>query len=133
MNINKENIIVVFDGYCILCNSYINWFVQKDIKQKVYFTTFESEFVKKNYPKILLKDTINVIDENGTILIKSRAIMYCLEIIEHKNIFLKLLKIIPYKVSDIIYQFISNYRYKLFGRKKNCSIPNKIISSRVLE
>ncbi len=133
MQKNEENIIVVLDGYCVLCNRFAHWLAQKDKKQKVYFTTFESQFIKNNHADITLKNSVIVIDSDRKIHQKSRAVICCFKTINYNRIFLKLFKIVPCQISDILYTIIAKSRYKLFKKKQNCSIPNNIAIQRILK
>ena len=44
--------IIVFDGYCILCSNFVSFITKLDNDDEFRFTTFESEFISNNYPKI---------------------------------------------------------------------------------
>lgn len=133
MQTDKGNIVVVFDGQCVLCDRYVNWLAQKDINQKVYFTTFESDFIKKNHPYITLSNSVVVIDAKKKMYKKSRAVMHCLETIHYKTMMIKLLRLVPHQISDILYMFVARTRYTLFGRKAQCSVPNDVITKRILK
>lgn len=133
MQKNEANIIVVFDGYCVLCDRFAHWLAQKDKKQKVYFTTFESEFIKNKHPEIRLENSVIVIDSDKKIYKKSRAVICCFNTINYNRILLKLLKIVPYQIADILYSIVAKIRYALFGKKQNCSISNNIGIERILK
>ena len=44
--------------------------------------------------------------------------------------YLYIFRFIPKFFRDIIYKFIAKHRYKIFGKKETCMIPNDEISSR---
>ena len=80
MKINKENIVVVFDGYCVMCSNFASWLAKRDTQNKIFYTTFESNFLIENYPEIKLIDTVFVIDNNSKTYVKTEAINICLAV-----------------------------------------------------
>ena len=85
MILEKDVIVVVFDGYCIMCSNFVSWLAKHDTEKKIFYTTFESNFLNKNYPNLKLMDTVFVIDHYANIHIKSKAIKICLGKIRQKN------------------------------------------------
>tara|TARA_B100000886_G_C20311578_1_gene444109 strand:+ start:460 stop:849 length:390 start_codon:yes stop_codon:yes gene_type:complete len=124
--------IIVFDGYCILCSNFVSFITKLDKDDEFRFTTFESKFISNNYPKISLQDTVFVIDPSENILTKSNAVIFCLKKIKKLYIISILLRIFPVIFLDFVYGLVSRYRYKLFGKKLECSYPNKILKSKIL-
>ncbi|MAV00767.1 MAG: hypothetical protein CMC37_04240 [Flavobacteriaceae bacterium] len=127
-----KKIIVVFDGFCILCNRYVLLISERDLNNKFYFTTFQSRFIKDNYPKIKLANTVFVITEENEILTKSEAIIYCLSNIRFNKLCLKLIRYVPFVILDFIYNIIAIYRYKTFGKYNKCTIPKNISKIKIL-
>ena len=132
MNIQKGNIIIVFDGYCILCDNFVKWIVKKDKDYKIHFTTFDSIYINKNYSEIKLKNSVIVIDSKNNLFQKSEAVILCLKTIDYNKTTISALEITPKTILDIGYSLVSFFRYKIFGKKKICSLPNSIISERIL-
>ena len=127
----KRN-IVVFDGYCIMCSKYVLWLSKRNKTKNIYFTHFESKYIKKNLPEIKLGNTVYVIDENKQILVRSTAVKHCINQTDINPIFRFIFNIIPSFILDIFYLLISKIRYNIFGKKKSCSYPNELISERIL-
>lgn len=132
LKINKDDIVVVFDGYCVMCSNFVSWLAKHDTQKKIFYTTFESNFLNKKYPDIKLADTVFVIDCNAKTYIKSQAIKVCLEKLKHKKLLVSLIKMVPIKFADLIYNIVAKMRYVFFGKKKLCTIPNDIVKSRIL-
>ena len=127
-----EKVIVVFDGFCVLCNYYVSWVSKRNPNKNIFFTNFESNYIKRNYPKLKLGDTIFIIKKDNKILQRSEAIKYCFKYIR-LNYFLKtLIRISPNFLLDIFYRIIAANRYALFGKKKICSLPEGIIKENIL-
>ena len=132
MDISDGNIIIVFDGYCILCDNFVKCIAKKDKDNKIHFTTFDSIYINKNYSEINLKNSVVVIDSKKNLFQKSEAVILCLKTIDYNNIIIFALKITPKTILDIGYSLVAFFRYKIFGKKKICSLPNTIISERIL-
>ena len=132
LKINKDDIVVVFDGYCVMCSKFVSWLAKRDTQNKIFYTTFESNFLNINYPDIKLEDTVFVIDHSAKTYIKSQAIKICLEKLKHKKLLVYLIKMVPIKIADLIYSVVAKTRYMFFGKKESCTIPNDIVKSRIL-
>ena len=127
-----KKIIVVFDGFCVLCNNYVRWVSKRNPSKNIYFTNFDSNYIKNNYPKLKLGDTIFIIRDDNKILQRSKAIKYCFKFIR-LNYFLKsLIRISPNFVLDIFYRLIASNRYFLFGKLEVCSTPNDVNQENIL-
>ena len=127
----KRN-IVVFDGYCIMCSKYVLWLAKRNKIQNIYFTHFESTFIKDNYPYLKPGKTVFVINENEEILVRSKAIKHCINQTDLNFILRFLFNLIPSFISDIFYVIISKIRYKIFGKKQTCGYPKQLIIDRIL-
>ena len=132
MNLSEENIIIVFDGYCVLCDNFVKWIAKKDKDYKIHFTTFDSNYINKNYSDIKLKNSVVVIDSNKKIFRKSEAVILCLKTIKYSRILISILEIIPNLILDIGYNLIAIVRYHIYGKKESCSLPNSIIAKKIL-
>ena len=127
-----QKVIIVFDGFCVLCNNYVRWVSKRNPSKNIYYTNFDSNYIKSNYPKLKLGDTIFIIRHDNEILEKSEAIKYCFKYIR-LNYFLKtLVRVSPNFLLDIFYRIIATNRYRLFGKLDVCSIPNDISQENIL-
>ena len=127
-----QKVIIVFDGFCVLCNNYVRWVSKRNPSKNIYYTNFHSNYIKSNYPKLKLVDTIFIIRHDNEILEKSEAIKYCFKYIR-LNYFLKtLVRVSPNFLLDIFYRIIATNRYRLFGKLDVCSIPNDISQENIL-
>lgn len=134
--IEKHTQIIFFDGVCGLCNGFIDFLIQKDKKQVFKFCSLQSEFAKG----LLIKHKFDASELNTVVLladnevfIKSNAVLHILKNLQIPySIFYYILFWIPQFFRDWVYDFISKYRYKLFGKKETCRIPNSAEIKRFL-
>ena len=121
---NKKD-IVVFDGVCVLCNRFFNWLIKNDKDEKFMYTNFQSDFSKKNNLKLKDINSVAVIKTNGEKIYKVQAVYYILKKIDRYFIVRILLKLLPLFLTNICYDIIANFRYRIFGKYETCIIPNE--------
>ena len=117
--------IVVFDGVCVLCNRFFNWLIKNDKDEKFMYTNFQSNFSRKNKLKIQEINSVAVIKTNGEKIYKVQAVYYILKKIDRYFIVQILLKLLPLFLTNICYDLIANFRYRIFGKYETCIIPNE--------
>lgn len=126
-----SKIIIVFDGFCVLCNKYVSWVSERNPSNNIYFTNFNSVYIKDNYPEIKLGETVFVIKENE-ILEKSAAIKVCIKSMDInptiKFLFIKS----PNFLLNVFYNIIAKNRYMIFGKYDICTVPKNITSNNIL-
>ena len=122
--ISKKD-IVVFDGVCVLCNRFFNWLIKNDKDEKFMYTNFQSVFSKKNNLKLKDINSVAVIKTNGEKIYKVQAVYYILKKIDRYFIVQILLKLLPLFLTNICYDLIANFRYRIFGKYETCIIPNE--------
>lgn len=127
-NIDISKGIVLFDGDCIFCNSTVLFLIKHDKNDNLRFVSQQSEIGIKLLAEIGCQtnplSTIVFINTND-VYIKTNALLeICQLLVGYPKLFI-FLKIIPTKVRDYGYQIFSKYRYNLFGKKRDCSIPSK--------
>ena len=129
--VNREfQHLIFFDGVCSLCNSSIDFILKRDKKNIFLFTSLQSEEAKEviishNYPEEKIKGLSNIVYlRKGKIEVKSKAILYILWDLSgfFKPTILGL--IIPTFMRDWLYDIVSKNRYKWFGKRETCRIPN---------
>ena len=131
-----EHSVILFDGICNLCNGFVRFIIKHDKQEKFKFASLQSEAAKKimrqfNFPDGELK-TIVLVD-GGKIYLRSRAV---LKIASQLNGAWKLATVfylIPSFLSDALYNVISKYRYKVFGKREECMVTGVDLRRRFLE
>ena len=126
--------IVFFDGHCTLCNGFVNFLFKWD-KNNIYKV---ASIQGKSATKYLSQGEINecssiiLIEENKKIK-KSKAVIKILSKLPFPWKLIIIFNIIPSFISDLFYDPIAKYRYKLFGRKDHCRIPNEEEKQKMLD
>ncbi len=136
MKIPEDKCIVLFDGVCNLCNSAVQTIIKYDKKNKFVFASLQSEIGKHLLSERGINtettDSIVLIIPNEAYFIKSDA---ALEIAKKLSGIFQLFgvfKLLPKGLRDQLYDFIAKNRYKLFGQKAQCMIPEKPVKHKFL-
>jgi predicted DCC family thiol-disulfide oxidoreductase YuxK len=117
-----NNDIIIYDGVCVMCNSFFRWVHKNDKKNIFMFSNFQSKYSLNNMDKLKNTDSIAVVLKDGGVLRKTEAVSY---ILKKTNSFLAarfLIFVIPYPISNIFYDFIASIRYNIFGKYDSCPI-----------
>lgn len=129
--------IVLFDGVCNLCDHSIQFIIKRDKKRVFRFASLDSELGKQ-----LLKereidrskiDSIILIDPKTAYYIKSSAALEIAKQLKGWPQLLPFFLVFPSWLRDPIYDFIAKNRYRWFGKKESCMMPNKNLKSLFLD
>lgn len=131
----QNNSIILFDGVCNFCNSSVNFIIKRDKKNYFLFSSLQSEYsqkflTKNNFPTNNFNSIILI--ENNKLYQKSTA---ALKIAKHLKGLWKLsyvFIIIPPFIRDFFYDVLTKNRYKWFGKKEMCMIPDEKIKRKFL-
>ena len=135
MTDSKNNAIILFDGFCILCSSAVRFILKNDRKNQFLFASLQSDVAKEillHYaPKKNEMDSIIYI-ENDTIYKGSTAALKIGTKLNWKYKWLYIGYLLPIKIRDSIYYWIAKNRYKWFGKREVCFIPSTKEKSKFL-
>ena len=127
--------VILFDGYCNLCNSQVNSILRFDYKKFFYFSNLDSSFskkvIKENKVESLEGNTI-ILYHNNKIIIKSNAAIKIAYLLGGFFKIFIIFKILPNFIREGIYDVISRNRYRWFGKSDSCYIPKKEILDRFI-
>lgn len=141
MSIDFENLpldkkIILFDGYCNLCDSSVQWIIKRDKKDKFRYVALQSELGQEIMKYLNLKnDTINSIilfEHKKAYYIKANAIFEICKTIGRWLYLISFFSVLPNIFTDKVYDFIAKNRYKWFGKKEKCVLPAAEIKSKFL-
>lgn len=135
MTSSDDKKIVLFDGVCNFCNYWVNFAIKRDKKKKLIFTPLQGETAKKLLPQYNINPTsrssVILIDNGKAFTQSSAAIRICKYLNGGWKLFYSLL-IIPKFIRNFFYNIIARNRYKWYGKKETCMIPNPELKERFL-
>ena len=121
-----EDKIIFYDGVCNLCNFFVRFVIKNDKMKSLKFASLQSNFsVKKlgNYLEKTEEFNSVVLMKNEKLYVKSRAVFEIIGDLVYPVKILKIFSLLPVQITDYLYELIANKRYKIFGKRKVCSIP----------
>lgn len=133
---NFPNHIILFDGICNLCNGAVKFVSKRDKKKIFHFASLQS-----NSGQLLLKkhglstddlDTFVYINL-GKHFTKSKAGLMVLNDLGGIWKLFSFLKFLPTKFLDFIYNKIAKNRYRVFGKKSQCTMMEIDLKERILK
>jgi len=131
-----EKPVILFDGVCNLCSSSVQFVINNDRKAKFLMGSLQSkegnELAKKfNVDAEELRTFILI--ENDKAYQKSTAALRVTKKLNGLWPLLYIFIIIPPFLRNAVYDFIASNRYKWFGKKETCWIPDPELRSRFIE
>ncbi|WP_083382144.1 thiol-disulfide oxidoreductase DCC family protein [Flavobacterium commune] len=131
---NKK--IILFDGVCNLCNSAVQFIIERDKKDVFRFVTLQSDFGKEicSYigidPK--MTDSIILYEPGIAYYYKSQAAFKIASQLGSFYSLLAVFKVLPRKTCDSIYDYIAKNRYSWYGKKEHCMIPSPELKAKFI-
>ncbi len=127
--------LIIFDGVCNLCEYSVKFIIRKDRQARFKFVSAQSDRGKEfqhRHGVDTFKDGSVILLKNDRVYVKSDAAVEIAKDLDGLWRFLHVFKFIPKPVRDLIYSAISKNRYRWFGRKDQCLLPDKNIKDRFL-
>jgi predicted DCC family thiol-disulfide oxidoreductase YuxK len=127
--------VIIFDGECILCSSFVQFVLKRDKNALYKFTPLQSDIGREQ----LFKRDINADNVETVFLLKDERVLEKSEAViriltglgglwKSMNIFL----VIPKTLRDWLYAWIAANRVRFFGKRDSCFVPTAEMSSRFL-
>ena len=125
--------IVFFDGVCNLCNSSVQLLLKLDKDEVFSFSSLQSTYSQSIIPKDIQieKDSI-VLFKNEHFYSEAEAVFEIVKSLDNWTKVLLVFKVFPLNWNNVIYRWIAKNRYKIFGRKEECMIPDPNVRNRFL-
>ena len=128
--------VILFDGVCNFCNGTINWILQHDKKNEFRFATLQSTYGKQVVERFKLTsdylDTVILI-ENEKVYLRSQAILRIIKRIGGIYSILGIFSIVPAPILNFFYNIVAKYRYRWFGKRESCMVPDASIKQKFIE
>ena len=127
--------ILLFDGYCNLCNNSIKFILKHEKKTDLYFSSLQSdngiELLKRHHINPNEIDSLILI-QNNTAYSKSSAALRLTPYLKGLYPLLYALLIVPPFIRNAVYDYVARNRYKWFGKSDSCMMPDKDLVKRFL-
>ncbi len=122
--------LVLFDGYCGLCDRTVQWLLRHDSEGRLRFAPLQGDtaaLVRARHPEIPteLDSLLYVEREDGVeqVLWRSRAVFRIARQLPGAVRLLSWLCILPRFLTDLGYRLVARMRHRLWGRLEACRVP----------
>ena len=124
MEISKP--VILFDGFCPLCNGFVVFILRRDIKSVFHFAPLQSEaglrlLESHGVPHEGIDSVVLL--ERGAWKIESAAALGILRRLPQPWPLLYGLILVPRPIRDAVYRWIARNRHRWFGKSNVCMMP----------
>lgn len=125
--------ILLFDGVCNLCNGLVRFVIRHDADGTYRFAPLQSDVGRVLQERHDLDpedvDTVVLVDD-GEYYLKSEAVFRVVRNLDGPWPLLAPLRYLPRRLRDFGYDVVARYRYRVFGKKDACPVPDPEIRER---
>lgn len=129
--------IILFDGVCNLCNGTVRFVLKYDKQKRYVFTALQSPQGQNLLTRydIPIRDHLQsfVLYENNRLYTQSTAALKVLKGLGLPWSVGYIFILVPSFIRDAVYKWVARNRYKWFGKRSNCMVPDKSIQERFLK
>ena len=122
----SEDRVVVYDGYCHLCSSWVRFFRRHPVVPPFVLLPLQSAEGRA----LLIQNGVDPDDpttflviDRGRILTASDATIHLMTSPGGAWRLLHLARIVPHSFRDRLYGVVARNRYRWFGRRAVCEVP----------
>ncbi|WP_158880610.1 thiol-disulfide oxidoreductase DCC family protein [Rhodanobacter sp. L36] len=129
--------VIVFDGVCLLCSRWVDFILRHDHAHRYQLAAMQG----RHGSRLLGEHGLSPDDPASFLLVQdgrgytdTDAIIRVLRGLGGRWMFLGgLLRVVPAFLRDPAYRWIARYRYRLFGRREQCRLPDAAHVTRFLD
>lgn len=129
----NDTAMVFFDGHCNLCNGAVAFILKRDSSGYFKFASLETGVAVRQLEEFGIRtaavDSIVLVEE-GQVYVRSAAALRIAKKLNGLWPLLYVFIIIPRPLRDAIYNWIARNRYRWFGRRIDCMLPDDIYKDR---
>jgi predicted DCC family thiol-disulfide oxidoreductase YuxK len=128
-------LIVYFDGYCNLCNRWVDRILRNERNASFYFAPLTGRIAEERLPKELQEngpDAI-VLERDGRFQTGPRAALAITKYLQWPYNWLRVLRILPSPLLEKGYKWVARNRYRWYGKREECRLPTASERSRFLD
>jgi predicted DCC family thiol-disulfide oxidoreductase YuxK len=126
-----------FDGYCVLCSRFVAFCLARDPAGHLKFASTQSALGRRvlqtlGLPEGTFERTILLLD-NEQMYMRSAAVLRSLRYLRGPARLLRLLLFVPAPLRDLLYDIVARNRYRWFGRRSACLVPDATLRKRFID
>lgn len=115
--------IIFYDGLCCLCNGTVRFLIKRDREKVFEFEPLQSKNGQQSLIGKNIFEVNSIVLVNGnTVYTRSNAFIEIIRLLPSPWNWIRILRYVPHKWRDYIYNIIAKYRYQWFGKYKSCQL-----------
>jgi predicted DCC family thiol-disulfide oxidoreductase YuxK len=126
--------IILYDGVCALCSSWVRFVAKRDTARNFRFTPIQSPYGRRMAMALCIDqddpDT-NAVILNGNAYRRSDAALAVVSSLPRWG-WVTVLRLFPRVVRDALYTRIARNRYQIFGRNNACDLGEATFADRII-
>lgn len=129
-----DDAIILYDGHCVLCSSWVRFVAKRDTGRRFKFTPIDSPYGSSLAQALGIdpKDP----DTNAVYLAghghrRSDAALTVLATLPRWG-WVRFLRLVPRAIRDFVYTRIARNRYRIFGRNDVCDLGGIALADRIV-
>ena len=133
-NSHIQDKIIFFDGYCILCNRTVDFLIKHDRKKLLKFASLQSVLAAnllQSQNNAQGPDTVVFYDQ-GKFYYRSDAVLRTAAYLGFPYNMIKLGYLVPRPLRNRIYDYIARNRFRWFGQRNSCRMPDEKTKDRII-
>lgn len=116
--------IVYFDGYCGVCNRFIDFLIRHDPQARLKYAPLQGTTAHARLPANLITSLSTVVYENeGRLSVESTAALEVIAATGGWRTLARVFLLVPRFLRDAVYRWVANHRYLFAGRRETCRLP----------
>lgn len=125
---------VFFDGECLLCNGFVDFIIRIDKASLLRIAPLQGPTAQKLLPALPenTEEWSIYYIEAGKVYAQSDAVLRVFYRLGGVWRWLSFARVIPGLIRNFVYRIIARNRYRWFGRRETCRIPNEQEKTRFL-
>ena len=127
--------VILFDGVCNLCNTWVGFVIRHDPAGIFRFAAQQSAIGQAMIEKYIsgsseLSSVILIAGDS--VYTESTAVLEICVRLGPPWSWFALMRIIPPRLRDSCYRFVVRHRYRWFGKTETCQVPSADVRSRFI-
>jgi predicted DCC family thiol-disulfide oxidoreductase YuxK len=125
--------IIYFDGLCNLCDGFVRFLLARDKHQRYRFAPLQGETARVRLAERFVYDPQTIVlEEPKRFRVRSDAALAILTGLGGVWRLTALLRVIPRRFRDALYNFVARKRLEWYGRRDACRVPTEAERERFL-
>jgi predicted DCC family thiol-disulfide oxidoreductase YuxK len=129
--------LLLYDGLCGFCNGFVRFILKRDRRAHFRFAPLESPAAARRLAGMGvgtagLPDSLILITDSGLAIRSAAALLVLARLGPFWRLAGRLLALVPTALRDRAYDLFARHRYRIFGCRQECAVPNPAYRPRFL-